>query len=469
MIHAISTPHSQLNNTVPEINFEFDELHCEPNVASNVIINYSPGQNNSYFYPYTPELLQLEKFTEIIPESLLAYALQITTPLIADQWEHHLKDHPDRNLVQYILHGIREGFRIGFNRDNKCKRATSNMNSAIANPQPVSEFLQTELSAGRIVGPLPDIPEVQISRFGVIPKSGQPRKWRPILDLSSPHSSSVNDGIAPQLCSIQYATVDNAVHRILLQGTNALLAKIDIEHAYRNIPIHPNDRRLLGMSWEGNLYIDTVLPFGLKSAPKIFFAIADSLEWIALQARVSELLHYLDDFLMMGKGGSVECSSNLQLLVDLCRELGVPLKWQKLEGPSTSLTFLGIVLDTQKMEMRLPKEKLEELKKLILKWLARKAGKKRDLLSLIGKLAHAAKIITPGCIFLRCMIDVAHKAKPLDHWVHLTAEFKSDLAWWHCFIDCWNGLGMMRSVSANWSPKFCFSTDASGSWGCGAC
>ena len=67
------------------------------------------------------------------------------------------------------------------------------------------------------------------------------------------------------------------------------------------------------------------------------------------------------------------------------------------------------------------------------------------------------------------MIDVAHKAKQLDHWVHLTAEFKSDLAWWHCFIDCWNGLGMMRSVSANWSPKFCFFTDASGSWGCGAC
>ena len=131
------------------------------------------------------------------------------------------------------------------------------------------------------------------------------------------------------------------------------------------------------MSWEGNLYIDTVLPFGLRSAPKIFCAIADSLEWIALRAGVSELLHYLDDFLTMGKGGSVECSSNLQLLVDLCRELGVPLKWQKLEGPSTSLTFLGIVLETQKMEMRLPKEKLEELKKLILKTYYR--GKYREM------------------------------------------------------------------------------------------
>lgn len=97
------------------------------------------------------------------------------------------------------------------------------------------------------------------------------------------------------------------------------------------------------------------------------------------------------------------------------------------------------------------------------------SGKKCNILSLIGKLAHAAKIIIPGRIFLRRMIDVAHKAKQLDHWVYLTADFKSDLAWWHCFIDHWNGLGMMQSVAANWSPQYCFFTDASGSWGCGAC
>ena len=319
------------------------------------------------------------------------------------------------------------------------------------------------------MGPLPDIPEVQISRFGVIPKQGQPGKWRLILDLSSPHSQSVNDGIASELCSIRYATVDNAVEEILRMGRNTLLAKIDIEHAYRNVPIHPEDRRLLGMSWEGALYVDTVLLFGLRSAPKIFSAIADTLEWIARHFGTSVLIHYLDDFLTMGKGGSAECSHNLDLLVRLCSRLGLPLKWQKLEGPSTSLTFLGVVLDTRKMEMRLPEGKLEELKELIKKWLARKAGKKRELLSLIGKLAHAAKIIVSGRIFLRRMIDVAHKAKQLDNWVHLTAEFKSDLAWWHSFIDYWNGLGMMECVSTSWSPQYCFFTDASGSWGCGAC
>ena len=134
----------------------------------------------------------------------------------------------------------------------------------------------------------------------------------------------------------------------------------------------------------------------------------------------------------MGRAGSSECRQNLELLVQLCQWLGLPLKWEKLEGPALILTFLGILLDTQKLEMRLPDE---ELKELISKWLSRRAGKKRELLSLIGKLSHAAKIIVPGRIFLRRMLDTVHKAKHLDHWVHLGQEFKSDLAWWDCFIE----------------------------------
>ena len=212
---------------------------------------------------------------------------------------------------------------------------------AISNPQPVSDFLQTETQTGRVVSPLPDIPLLHSSRFGVITKQGRPDKWRLILDLSSPQNRSVNDGIPSQLCSIRYASVDSAVEQILQLGRNSLLAKTDIEHAYRNIPIHPSDRRFLGMVWKGALYIDTVLPFGLRSTPKIFSAIADAVEWIAMHRGVSCLLHYLDDFLTMGRAGSRKCSRNLDTLIHTCQSLGLPLKWQKLEGPSTVLTFPG--------------------------------------------------------------------------------------------------------------------------------
>ena len=52
-----------------------------------------------------------------------------------------------------------------------------------------------------------------------------------------------------------YPTVDEAIGHILKLGKGALLAKVDIKRTYRNISIHPQDRYLLGMQWEGNLLI----------------------------------------------------------------------------------------------------------------------------------------------------------------------------------------------------------------------
>ena len=62
-----------------------------------------------------------------------------------------------------------------------------------------------------------------------------------------------------------------------------------------------------GMVWESSLFIDTTLPFGLRSAPKIFTTVADAAEWIARQQGVTTILHYLDDFLVIGHPGSAEC------------------------------------------------------------------------------------------------------------------------------------------------------------------
>ena len=74
------------------------------------------------------------------------------------------------------------------------------------------------------------------------------------------------------------------------------MGKIDIKNAYRVVPVHPSDRPLLGMRWEGKEYVDSALPFGLRSAPKIFSTIADTLEWILQSKGVKCIMHYLDNF-----------------------------------------------------------------------------------------------------------------------------------------------------------------------------
>jgi len=61
-----------------------------------------------------------------------------------------------------------------------------------------------------------------------------------------------------------------------------LLAKFEVEAAYRNIAMHTDDRFFLGMKWRGKYLVDLALPFGLRSAPFIFNSVADMVECILI-------------------------------------------------------------------------------------------------------------------------------------------------------------------------------------------
>ena len=153
------------------------------------------------------------------------------------------------------------------------------------------------------------------------------------MDLSSPKGHSVNDGIGPELCSMQYLQMDDVVQRIALLGRRAMMAKMDIESAYRMVPVHPGDRPLLGMRWKGGIFFDTRLPLGLRSAPKIFSAVADALQWSFQQGEVLWVAHYLDDFVTVGAPDSLECQSNQDRMLLACQRLGVPVAQEKCAGP----------------------------------------------------------------------------------------------------------------------------------------
>ena len=83
---------------------------------------------------------------------------------------------------------------------------------------------------------------------------------------------------------------------ILALGPGTQLVKFDIKSVYRINPVHPSDCLLLRMAWQGKVYADTALPFGLCSAPKIFTAVVDVLQYILEQEKVPRMLHYQDDF-----------------------------------------------------------------------------------------------------------------------------------------------------------------------------
>ena len=117
-----------------------------------------------------------------------------------------------------------------------------------------------------------------------------------------------------------------------------MLAKNDLhrrDHAYRILLVRADDHPLLGINWRGDTLIDTALPFGLRSAPKIFSAFADALAWIMHRRGVTWQLHYLDDFLFLGPPKETTCAVALQEAQATCRDLGVPVATHKTEGPTT--------------------------------------------------------------------------------------------------------------------------------------
>ena len=206
------------------------------------------------------------------------------------------------------------------------------------------------------------------------------------------------------------------------------------------------------MRWGSNIIIDITLPFGLQSSPKIFTSVADALEWVFQHHGVSRCTHNINEFLTMGKPNSMECRTNLEVILETCERLGGPLKADKLKGPSTILSFLCITLDTVRMEIQLPEEKLEALKVLTRAWWGKQACRKLKSLSLIGKLSHACKVVQEVQIFLSKMIDYSTKAKNLEHWIKLTMEFQADLAWSEASLPSWNARTTMEVHRPQLSP-----------------
>lgn len=133
----------------------------------------------------------------------------------------------------------------------------------------------------RIAGPFsePQFSPFVSSPLGIVPKS-EPGKFRIIHDLSYPKNNSVNTNIPKENSVVQYDTIDWVINLVQHYGPYCLMAKTDIEDAFRIIPINPSDYHLLGFSWEEKFYFDKCLPMRASSSCQLFERLSVALQWI---------------------------------------------------------------------------------------------------------------------------------------------------------------------------------------------
>ena len=353
-------------------------------------------------------------------------------------WEEELENDEDRD---FILTGLQNGFDII--DSDACPAVVECENHMSARPgspyykEATAQVLkEIEMGHYKVVSDPPDI----ISPIAVIPKPDG--GVRLIHDCSRPDGLAVNDYCTSDWKQ-KFAKVDDAA-KLVTPG--CFMAKVDLKQAYRSVPISKHSQQVTGLKWQfGNniVYLqDTRLCFGSKLAPGIFHRLTQAVKRMLKRRGLKATVVYLDDFFIKAETFA-DCIFALNTLVFLLRKLGFQINWNKVVDPTKKLIFLGIEIDSVDMCLRLPDDKLSQVRQELSRFAARKRASKKQLQSLAGKLNFCASVVYGGRVYSRRIIDALNRLKADNHKVMLCGSIKADITWWQSFMANFNGKSML--------------------------
>jgi hypothetical protein len=416
-------------------------------------------------YRIPPKNQTITKLATNHPNQTKSPQLGTVTPIKADRLDYWLRGYNDKKR-KYLVDGFKFGFKIPFEGPRKFRK-TDNLNSAKENLDILREKIRIEIESNRVAGPFNEkpFPNFQGSPLGLVPKKSNEAiaDYRVIHHLSYPEGTSINDGIPNEFKSVQYQNVEDAVSLMRIYGKNCGLFKLDIQNAYKIVPVHHLDWELLGFTIDNEYYFDKTLPMGLSFSCQLFEELSTAVHWICENKLgiCSSLVHLLDDFLGVGPDDLQLCYRDLRKILFMFKDIGIPVKESKTVLPCTSLIFLGIELDSNLMEKRLPEDKLEKIRYLINFHKSKKSITLQELQSIIGLLNFACSVVIPGRTFLRRLIDLTLGLSQPFHHKRLNKEARADLSAWGLFLEQFNGKSLFLSDHWENSESLRLYTDAS--------
>lgn len=273
--------------------------------------------------------------------------LSLPTPINIVTLVHLLLGY-DNDVTLKLLRGFTEGFSLGSTSVMPARLCINHPSVAI-HAKFVLSKISSDVSKGRVKGPYskPPLNNFVSSPLGVVPKKNTD-SFRIIHDLSYPkHAMHVNATIPRENSTVSLDNFDNVASLVLSAGKSSLLAKADIEEAFRIIPISPLDYHKLGFKFENNFYFDRVLPMGASSSVAIFETFSRALQWfLKNNFNVTRVSHIIDDFIFVGPSASTECLNSLNAFFKLASTIGLTIKSDKTVMPSTVVEVHGITVNT---------------------------------------------------------------------------------------------------------------------------
>ena len=297
--------------------------------------------------------------------------------------ETKLANYPNNCLLDYLKFGFpieHDGRDVTHNHVNH-KGASEEFYEHIL------KYLQVELKEGAILGPFracPFIGQVGISPMNSVAKKDSQSR-RVILDLSFPEGASVNDGIPAdwyqgEHSKLAFPTIDDLVRIIYKKGVGCLLFKRDIRRA-----------------------VNYIYDFGGADTP--------DQAW--------------DAFYKLGS---------------IIQQVGLTEAEDKASPPSTVMIFLGLEVNTITMTIKIPQQKLIEIRMELGRWFLGRRVTKKQMQSLVGILNFAAGCIKPGRIYFSRILNVLRR---MDKEVVVQQEIMDDIDWWKVCAGDFNGVSLM--------------------------
>ena len=296
-------------------------------------------------------------------------------------------------------------------------------------------------------------PDEFISNIFVRPKSDG--GIRVILNLK-PFNQQYVDKIHFKMESLKSA--------INAMTPNCFLASVDLKEAFYSIKIREMDRKYFHFYWRGQKYQFISLIMGLSSSPRCFTKILKPV-YSTLRRKGHISTAYIDDSCLQGRTKQ-QCAQNVSDTVHLLDNLGFTVHDKKsVLIPTKEITFVGFILNTADMTVRLPLEKKESILKLCLSVNKRSHITIREFSRLIGKLVATEPGVENAQLRYKPLERIKEKHLKFsngnfDSTMIISRSCKSHIQWW---ID---NLEVSFKLISHGKPNWEIYTDSSKTgWG----
>ena len=374
--------------------------------------------------------------------------IPLESGLNIEAWRKRAHLISDGSLIDMLQYG----FPVGFEGKIKPKDDLPNHGSAVKFPKDIHKFLDKECRLKAMIGPFKQAPFLGWDR--VNPLMSRPKRdsveRRVILDLSYPEGQSVNSSIPGNKLDhaefkMRLPNPWDLAKGIMAVGRGAHLYKVDLSRAYRQLRTCPLDWPLLTVRWDGETYVDTAVPFGLRHGALACQRTTEAVSEI-VAAEVGASTHpYIDD--TSGVAEPVTADRHYAHLLECMSDLGLDAALSKCTPPATRMCWIGVIFDSIIMTMEIEGGRIEEA----LEWCEKMMGvglvSKREFQRFIGKVVYASKCTHGARVFTSRLLDFMCSLETGP--APISEQARADITWFMAYLKRFNGVTMIRPQTAS--------------------